>query len=255
MKAEELMSITESIECPALLLVHGWGGDGGEWEPHRRLWAGRTVLAPDLPGHGRAPAGPDLSPRAMATGLADFLVRRDTGPVVAVGHSMGGQVVTALAVEHPHLVRALVVLDPAYGATAAELRRLSTEQQALRAAGTAWAACFIEGSFGPAMPPAARTRHAEVIAGSDAEVLARCREALYLSPDAFGPRPAARRYLARRPHPVLAVYSNEPAAAWERTADSPTGSRTVVWPDCGHYLHEERPADLVALIDGWTAGW
>lgn len=44
------------------------------------------------------------------------------GPVVAVGHSMGAQVVATLAIEHPRAVRALVVITPAYGADEAEER-------------------------------------------------------------------------------------------------------------------------------------
>ncbi|WP_409470784.1 alpha/beta fold hydrolase [Streptomyces sp. HC307] len=42
--------------APALLLVHGWGGDGREWSPHAEALAGRfRVVVPDLRGHGRSP--------------------------------------------------------------------------------------------------------------------------------------------------------------------------------------------------------
>ncbi|MFD6171558.1 alpha/beta fold hydrolase [Streptomyces coeruleorubidus] len=40
---------------PAVLLVHGWGGEGRERSPHAEALAGHfRVIAPDLPGHGRS---------------------------------------------------------------------------------------------------------------------------------------------------------------------------------------------------------
>ncbi|MFJ4840976.1 alpha/beta fold hydrolase [Streptomyces sp. NPDC088746] len=234
---------------PALLLVHGWGGDGAEWAAHRRLWAHRRVVVPDLRGHGRSPRpSSGYGPRDFAADLAALVRRLGTGPVVAVGHSMGGQAVTALAVEHPGLVRALVVLDPAYGADAAELGRLPGEQRALRAEGAGWAVRFVAGAFGPGVPEASRARHERLMAAMDPEVLALCRDGMYLAPDAFGSREAAAAYLAGRRCPVLSVYSTRRAAAWEAATHAPPGSRTVVWEGCGHYLHEERPRDLAALV-------
>ncbi|MEW1720326.1 alpha/beta hydrolase [Streptomyces sp. NPDC093109] len=241
---------------PPLLLVHGWGGDGAEWEPHRRAWAGRRrVLVPDLRGHGASAAPPDgYGPRDFAADLAGLLDALGTGPVIAVGHSMGGQVVTALAVEHPHLVRALVVLDPAYGAAEAEGARLPGEQEALRTEGTPWAVRFAGGAFRPGTYAGLRARHERLMAAMDPAVLLRSRDGMYLAPDAFGLRPAARAYLARRRQPVLGVYSHAAGADWERGTAAPAGSRTELWEECGHYLHEEHPGRLVALVDDWTAG-
>ena len=64
-------------------------------------------------------------PRTFAADLAALLRRLDTGPVVAVGHSLGGMIVAALAVEHPEVVRATVAVDPAYGMDASRADRVS----------------------------------------------------------------------------------------------------------------------------------
>ncbi|TDC21918.1 alpha/beta hydrolase [Streptomyces sp. 8K308] len=239
---------------PPLLLVHGWGADGEDWTPLLPSLAPRhRVLVPDLPGHGRSPARLDrCSPRAAAADLAAWLRASGVGPVVAVGHSLGGQVVTALAVEHPGLVRSVVSVAAAYGGDAAEAGRLPAEQAALRRAGTAWAVGFVRGAFTGDGPPGLRERHERLMAAMDPEVLFRYREAMYLTPDAFGLRPASEAYLRRRRCPVLAVHNSAAAAAWERATLRDARSRVVLWEGLGHYLHEERPAELAALIRDWS---
>ncbi|GAB2892257.1 alpha/beta fold hydrolase [Streptomyces mayteni] len=239
---------------PPLLLVHGWGGDAGDWAPLLPLLAPHhRVLAPDLPGHGRTPASPGRhTPRAVAADLADWLRAAGTGHVVAVGHSMGGQVVTALAVEHPELVRSVVPVAAAYGGDADEIRRLPAEQAALRREGAAWAVGFVRRAFTATSPPGLRERQERLMAAMDPEVLLDYREAMYLTPDAFGPRPAAEAYLRRRRQPTLAVHNSPAAAAWERGTLRDPRSRVVLLEGLGHYLHAERPAELAALLLAWS---
>lgn len=71
------------------------------------------VWALDAAGHdGRSAVGPWCTQRFVADATA--AVRRvDDGPVVAIGHSMGGLHAWCLAAEHPGLVRAVVVEDMA----------------------------------------------------------------------------------------------------------------------------------------------
>ncbi len=244
-----------SAAGPPVLLVHGWGSDGEDWADHvPGLAPHHRVLAPDLPGHGRTPDRPErCAPRVLAADLAGWLRGLGTGPVVAVGHSLGGQVVTALAVEHPDLVRSVVALATAYGGDAAEAERLPAAQQALRREGSAWAVRFVRRAFTAATPDPVRRRHERLMAAMDPEVLLRYREGMYLAPGAFGLRAAAEAYLQRRHCPALAVHTSPAAAAWERTTFRHPLSRVELWPECGHYLHEERPADMVALVRAWCA--
>ncbi|TLS46705.1 alpha/beta hydrolase [Streptomyces montanus] len=238
---------------PAVLLVHGWGGDGDDWTPTLPYWRHR-VIVPDLRGHGRSPR-PDegYGPRDFAADLARLLRRLGTGPVIAVGHSMGGQAVTALAVEYPDLVRALVVVDPAYGADEEQIAGVPAAQEELLREGTAWAVRFVAGAFRPGAHDELRERQQRLMAAMDLDVLLRCRVGMYLAPDAFGSRPAARAYLARRDCPVLAVYATRGAADFERGTLTHPASRVEVFHGCGHFLHEERPRDLVALVQEWSA--
>ncbi|GAA5196325.1 alpha/beta fold hydrolase [Rugosimonospora acidiphila] len=82
---------------PTLLLLHGLGGTGGVWSPvlgHVRAgWPGRWVVC-DLPGHGDSGWPPVASFGRYAADVADLV--RDSGDVVAVGHSLGGVVALLL---------------------------------------------------------------------------------------------------------------------------------------------------------------
>lgn len=80
---------------PTLLMIHGLGATPGVWhELTAELdWPG-PVLAPALAGHADAPWTGDYSLGALAAGVSAHC---DDGPVVAVGHSLGGAVALALA--------------------------------------------------------------------------------------------------------------------------------------------------------------
>jgi lipase len=107
---------------PEILAVHGMTGHGARWahlaEDH--LPEAR-VLAPDLIGHGRSPWVPPWGIAAQVEGLRSLLENNARGPVLVVGHSYGGAIAVHLAVQHPELVRGLVLLDPAIELDAADL--------------------------------------------------------------------------------------------------------------------------------------
>ncbi|GAA3851846.1 alpha/beta fold hydrolase [Streptomyces sedi] len=235
-----------------VLLVHGWGGDRHEWAGVvDRLAVRHRVLVPDLPGHGATPASPGRhTPRLVAADLAAWLTALGTGPLVAVGHSMGGHVVTALAVDRPRLTRATGTLATGFGGRATR-ERLEAEQAALEREGAAWAARFADRARGPATPPELTERHRRLLGAADPRVLAEYREGMYLAPGAFGLRAEAAAFLAGRRCPAFALHTDAEAAAWEASLPAHPLSSRVVWPDVGHYPHEERPAQVAALIADW----
>jgi pimeloyl-ACP methyl ester carboxylesterase len=69
-----------------------------------------TIVAPDLPGHGKSGAWDgqgDYLRRA-----ADIAAALCDGPVDLVSHSLGGVVALALALDRPDLVRSLTLIEP-----------------------------------------------------------------------------------------------------------------------------------------------
>ncbi len=97
-----------------LLWVHGLGESGLCFEriaAHPGLRACRQLI-PDLPGYGRSawPAEP-LPLAGQADLLAGWLTSRGEGPVVLVGHSMGGVMGTLFCERRPGAVRAFVNVE------------------------------------------------------------------------------------------------------------------------------------------------
>lgn len=100
--------------APTVVLVHGIGmGQQYFGLLRAELSNAFDVVALDLPGFGRSPEpSRSLSMPELADLLADALEALVPTPCVAVGHSMGAQLVAELAVRHPQLVDRLVLISP-----------------------------------------------------------------------------------------------------------------------------------------------
>jgi pimeloyl-ACP methyl ester carboxylesterase len=96
------------------VLVHGIGVSSRYFQPLAALLATiGTVWLIDLPGYGSAPKpGREVSIGGHAAILGRFLDTNGIDNPVLVGHSMGCQVVTALAATRPELSDELVLLAP-----------------------------------------------------------------------------------------------------------------------------------------------
>ncbi|MFC4584461.1 alpha/beta fold hydrolase [Sphaerisporangium corydalis] len=237
-----------------LLLVHGWGSDSHEWSHHiPALRKKHRVIAVDLRGHGHSSCRDTGNvPRRMAADLAELLAGLGTGPVVAVGHSMGGQVVSHLAVEHPGTVRALVAVDPGYGFGGPVAANFPAMVAALRGGdANAVAVGIDQWSYTPATPPLLREWHRRRTLATPPHVLVEAFEEMFAVPGAIGVRPHSDDFLARRDCPVLSFWFDPGQAAWESGLFKDPRSRTVVWEGSGHRLHEERPAEFLLVVNKW----
>lgn len=109
-----LRAVRAGEGTPTLLLLHGYGESAVTWQGvFDRLARRHAALAVDLPGFGLSdkPDGPYDYPTQL--GRLEALVDALEGPVVVVGHSMGGQLAAGLALSRPERVRAAVLVAPA----------------------------------------------------------------------------------------------------------------------------------------------
>lgn len=98
---------------PAVVLIHGVAGRAAQWDQCLQLLAEtRTVIAPDLLGHGDSakPRG-DYSLGAHASGIRDLLVGLDVERASIVGHSLGGGIAMQFAYQFPERCERLVLVS------------------------------------------------------------------------------------------------------------------------------------------------
>lgn len=103
---------------PPVLLLHGNPDSSDVWRPViDGLRADHRCIAPDLPGFARSeplPA-PDYSLEGMAAWVEAFITAVGiSGALDLVVHDIGGPLGLAWAVQHPHRVRRLAILDTAF---------------------------------------------------------------------------------------------------------------------------------------------
>jgi 2-succinyl-6-hydroxy-2,4-cyclohexadiene-1-carboxylate synthase len=111
--------VTTRGRGPTVLLLHGFTGRGTSWGRLATNLALRyRVVAPDLPGHGRTatPSEPSrASVERTADDLAAMVSERGWAPAHVIGYSLGARIAIRLAVEHPEVVRTLVLESPSAG--------------------------------------------------------------------------------------------------------------------------------------------
>jgi pimeloyl-ACP methyl ester carboxylesterase len=99
-----------------LLLLHGGMYHIEMFGPNlTRLAQSRLVIGVDLQGHGRTPLGDrEISLADMGNDMAGVLKKLGYAKVDLLGYSMGGGVAFQLAVQHPEMVRRLVLVSTPY---------------------------------------------------------------------------------------------------------------------------------------------
>jgi pimeloyl-ACP methyl ester carboxylesterase len=230
------------------LLVHGWQGDRSVWDGVvAELGPGVRTIAVDLPGFGAssALAGPYNLDR-FADELRALLESLGTGPVVAVGHSMGAKVVLRLAIEAPEMVRGLALVAPVpIGPSGfsergeAYLRATAGDPVHLRA----WLTKTI------ADPPddATLDRLCAVASKSPEEAVLESLDS-WMHTDLTEP---AKRVAA--PAVVIASAQDAPERAQINVAALLPNAGFVVVPDAAHYAILEMPDALASRIGDFVA--
>lgn len=97
-----------------VILIHGWSSSSFAMSPISQMLSQRFhCLSVDLPGYGSSPPfeGKTTIPRYAAL-IRDLIEKVSDGPVVLVGHSMGGMISTTVAIENPVLVERMVLIGP-----------------------------------------------------------------------------------------------------------------------------------------------
>jgi pimeloyl-ACP methyl ester carboxylesterase len=102
------------------LLIHGIGSTRRFWDPivpKLEGLKGVECVAVDVPGFGDAPALDTTDGPVTVARLAEALDDPSLGPVVVIGHSLGGMIAQELALRAGERVRGLVLCNTIAGVT------------------------------------------------------------------------------------------------------------------------------------------
>ena len=221
------------------VLLHGYGESLIAWRGVAdRLGRRFRVVAIDLPGFGLSdkPAGP-YDVESMRRRVADFVGRATEGPLIVIGHSMGGEIAAALAMSEPRVVAA-VLIAPAGDGLGDAVDSLPADVRGLAAAAPlilpvhdpAWLAEPEERvDYDPMLDSAYRAAAAAVLAQFDFSAL--------------------RGRFGSLDMPVLLIWGRQdptiPYAVGERIAAELPCGRLVGFDGAFHRPHQAQP-DLVA---------
>jgi 3-oxoadipate enol-lactonase len=235
-----------------LVLLHPLGTDGGFWRPVLEHLGDETVLTPDLPGHGTAPAaaGPTLADLGRAV-LAD-LDQAGLDRVDLVGLSIGGLVGQYLAATAPERVARLVLVDTVV-TYPPEMRDMwRSRAAAVRAEGTA---AFVEPTLALWFTAGFRAAGGPVVAAAAAGVVRSPAEGYARACDLLA-RVDTAELLAEIRCPTLVMCGDDdapPLVAAARQLAGTLSDARVAWLPGRHAAAVENPAEFAAVLRGFRA--
>lgn len=255
---------------PVLLLVHGMAGSSATWQPVIDELADHfTVVAPDLPGHGRSdkPRG-DYSLGAYASFLRDLLHEIGCVPATVVGQSLGGGITMQFAYQYPELCQRLVLVGSGgLGDEVSGLLRALTlpgVEYVLPAAFVPVIGDAVNGAarlvakFGLRPSPELVQMWLAYSSLADGETRTAFLHTLRSVVDHRGQRVSAldKLYLAEQ-IPTLVIWGdNDRIIPVQHAFDAHQaipGSRLEVFEGCGHFVHAEEPARFAELLREFIA--
>ena len=235
---------------PAVIFLHGAGFDRTGWRLQTRWFAhhGRSVLAVDLPGHGWS-EGPALaSVAAMADWTANLIDAAGLKNAALVGHSMGALVALDCAARHGDKVRAIGLCGVATEMPVHPEMLESAKANTLKVEElmTFWGignALHKGGMVSPGLW--LRRESLAVLSGNAPDVI----HTDLVACNAY--KEAPTRAAEVKCPAVLVLGDGDlmtPTAKGRALGAAIPGAKTVVIPNCGHFMMVERPDETLEAL-------
>jgi pimeloyl-ACP methyl ester carboxylesterase len=234
---------------PAVVMIHGAGMDHVVWALPARSVAhrGRSVLAPDLPGHGRS-AGPALtSIGEMARWLILLLSAAGIGEAALVGHSMGSLIALEAASIASKRVRGLALLGVA--------ARMPVHPDLLKAAAEqpdVAADLIVSWAYGPIGHFGGQPAPGLWLMGGGHSLLERAAPGVLATDlaacDAYDTAPAATKIRCPTLLVLGACDRMAPATKAKQLSDSIPGCKSTILPGVGHMMMSEAPDSVIDAL-------
>ena len=249
-----------------LVLLHGFPLDHRMWSDVVDLLAGDpTVLAPDLPGFGTSPSGPDVagafgadgppSLETVADAVAAALRADGVDRAVVGGLSLGGYVAMALVERHPDLVAGLALID-----TKSTADDDAARQNRLRIAATVRAEARIDAVLGmrsALLGATNRVARPDLVQRLEGWIRDQGPAGVAWIQEAMAARPDRTAVLAGYRGPAVVVVGEEdeiaPVSAARAMVEALADAELVIVPGAGHMTSNESPEPVASALSGLLA--
>ncbi len=227
---------------PALILIHGAGGNHLHWPAALRRMPGATVYAVDLPGHGRSEGPGRERIEDYAADIIRFMDAVGVARGVLVGHSMGGAIAQMTALTAPERVAGLVLVG-----TGARLRVAPALLDGILQDARGALALITDWAWGPEADPTLVARGRQMMARTNPQVVwgdfAAC--------DRFDVRERVGEITA----PTLVITGSEdrmtPPRFGQWLAERIPDARFVLVEGAGHMVMLEKPDQVASAVREW----
>lgn len=256
-------AVHEGDSDPTYLFIHGITGRRETWnEVLDPIRGSSRAVAVDLRGHGRSgyTTGSYRIPD-YARDMAHLVEEMDVGPVIVVGHSLGGLTAMQLASQRPELVRAIILEDPpVFG------RRLMTEVAPERHerfgdnARLASAGLSVEQianqirEAAPDMPEEEVQKSALALFVTDGDAV------MHVYDFRVHPATDIDEAISAVNCPALLMAGEFELGGWMLPEDAQRVNELIgncqleVWEDTGHQLHADHPERFISQVTDFVAG-
>lgn len=249
----DLFYAIEGTGAP-ILLLHGWTCDHLDWSWQQPFFQslGFQTIAIDHRGHGRSAVlpGNDYGPETLADDVAALLSHLGIDNAIAVGHSLGTAIASALAVRHPARVKALVLVDPIYYLFGEQLEPFV--QFISQPNSPENAATFFDQNFYTDSTPAwLKAWHRHRTWGNPPHVVSAVIEQLFGKEDSIGRRENAVTYNRRRNRPRLVTCADQLKVDLEHEIGLNEQTDRVELIPSGHWHHQQNADKFNAVVKAW----
>ncbi|MFY9609406.1 MAG: alpha/beta hydrolase [Blastocatellia bacterium] len=241
---------------PAVILLHGLGGDASNWAPTIGPLAQKyRVIVPDQIGFGKSDK-PLINYRVGT--LVDFLAglykELKIERASLVGNSLGGWTVTAFALAHPEKVDRLVLVDAAGFAITADLdpKVLDGLNPSTRDAVKQMMPLIFYNAQMFTSDAVVDTFFTRRVSTGDGYTIQRFIDSIGRGQDVLDKKLAAVK------QPTLIIWGREdgltPLAMGERFKKEIGGSQLFIIDKCGHVPQLEKPLEFNAALIKFLSG-
>ncbi|WP_373501694.1 alpha/beta fold hydrolase [Desulfococcus sp.] len=227
---------------PALILVHGSGGDHTHWPEGLRHHDAMQVFAPDLPGHGRSTGAARETVEAYARVIDRFARTLGIGRAAVAGHSLGGAVALTLALMKPDWLSGILLVG-----TGARLRVHPRILEGLSASFEETVGMICDLSFGPEAPASVVADVQSQLMGNDPRVV----QGDYRACDRFDGMGGIGGIAC----PTLVISAADdrmtPVKYGEFLHQRIPGATFALIESAGHMMALEKPEAVIAAVAGF----